>query len=159
MTRPSSRELIEGIAETLDERVAPVVADQPWPASHLRNIDALLGHLAVRVEREGTILHDDNADARVVLTEVRRLLEMYELGEVLTHLWRDEGDYPTIESLAEENHSLVAAVERVIGLLHDEPERFDAAARQDAHDRILAYLHRRIEREAPLYEAFATRPY
>ncbi len=159
MTRPTARELIEGIAETLDRRVAPLVADQPWPASHLRSIDALLDHLAVRVELEGTILHDDNADARVVLSEVRRLLQMYELGEVLAHLWRDEDDYPTIESLAEENHSLVAAVERVIALLHDEPERFDPDARHDAHQRIVAYLHRRIEREAPLYEAFDTPPY
>ena len=154
MTRPSSREIIDGIAETLAERIAPAVADQPWPASHLRHIDALLGHLAVRVDEEGTILHEDNADARFVLTEVRRLLDMYELGEVLTHLWRDPDDYPTIESLAEENHSLVAAVERVIALLHDEPERFDPGARTDAHDRIVAYLHRRIEREEPLYGPF-----
>ena len=40
--RPTTPELVEAIATVLRERIAPLLADQPWPASELRTIDALL---------------------------------------------------------------------------------------------------------------------
>jgi hypothetical protein len=67
--RPSSRELLEGIAGALERQVAPAILDK-WAASVLRSAVQLLGHLASRVEDEARILEEDNADARRVLTKM-----------------------------------------------------------------------------------------
>ena len=62
--RPTTRELVDGIANALERQVSPVVQDK-WAASVLRSAVQLLRHVAVRVEDEARLLVEDNADAHV----------------------------------------------------------------------------------------------
>src|SRR5580693_8136007 len=64
--RPTSAELLETIAQELEDRVLPVVQDK-WGASTLRSAMQLLRHLALRVPLEPRILAADNDDVREVL--------------------------------------------------------------------------------------------
>ena len=77
---PTSTELILAIAEALRTRIAPLVADRPWPASELRSIDALLTHLAARVEhlQSATRFRFEAAEAYEALVD-RRLGELREV--------------------------------------------------------------------------------
>lgn len=68
--RPTTPELVEAIATVLRERIAPLLADQPWPASELRTIDALLALVGARVEHEAAVLAADNADLVPLLHEL-----------------------------------------------------------------------------------------
>ncbi|HLY57657.1 MAG TPA: hypothetical protein VKS60_18985 [Stellaceae bacterium] len=72
--RPTSRELIERIAEALTDTVLPAVAHDKWAASTVRSATTLLNHLAERVEREVPVLLADNADAEETLRAVRALV-------------------------------------------------------------------------------------
>jgi hypothetical protein len=148
--RPSARELIEGIALSLRTRVAPLVADDAWAASELRSIDALLAHLAVRVEREAACLHADNADVRDVLG--RLVAEVDGLHAIVDPVLEDpDADgMPTTDALHARNVAYRTAMERVIHVLHagDHPQ-LDIAR---------AYLVRATERERDIYEPLTTRP-
>jgi hypothetical protein len=152
--RPSARELIDGIAESLRTRIAPLVADDAWAASELRSIDALLAHLAVRVELEAACLHADNADVRDVL---ERLVTDVDGGRDIVGPVLDEpdagtyvGNVPTTEALHARNLAYHTALERVIHVLH-----------ADGHpqlDMVREYLVRATERERDIYEPLTARP-
>jgi hypothetical protein len=148
--RPSARQLIEGIAESLRTRVAPLVADDAWAASELRSIDALLAHLAVRVELEAACLHADNADVRDVLERLVADVDGLRgiVGPVLDE--PDAGTMPTTEALHARNLAYRTALERVIHVLHvgDAPQL----------EMVRAYLVRATERERDIYEPLTTRP-
>src|SRR6266702_3754257 len=64
--RPTTPELMAAIVESLERQVAPNVQDK-WAASALRSATQLLNHLAVRTEREGRMLAEDNRDVHHVL--------------------------------------------------------------------------------------------
>ena len=65
--RPTSMELLDSIAQALEDQVLPVVQDK-WGASTLRSAMQLLRHLALRVALEPRILAADNDDVRRVLS-------------------------------------------------------------------------------------------
>src|SRR5579863_6095399 len=65
--RPTTVELLESIAQALEDQVLPVVQDK-WGASTLRSAMQLLRHLALRVPLEPRILAADNDDVRRILT-------------------------------------------------------------------------------------------
>ena len=164
--RPSAREIIEGIAWTLDNRVAPH-ATEPWAASSLRSIRGLLQHLAERVEVEGPLLADDNADLRAVLAGALGRLGgngaawqtlAPGIRAALERVWRDPAAYPTVASLSEENGALSALVERLIHALH--ADGLDDLARAATMAAVREYLARQAERERPLFlPAFTGPPY
>jgi len=71
--RPSNAELLESIAQALEDQVGPLVQDQ-WAASTLRSAVQLLRHVAIRGVREPGLLAEDRADVRSVLEAVRARL-------------------------------------------------------------------------------------
>src|SRR4029077_8999793 len=75
---PTTVELLESIAPSLEDQVLPVIQDR-WGASTLRSAMQLLRHLALRVPLEAGILAADNDDARRILMLVSDRLR--ELGE------------------------------------------------------------------------------
>ena len=157
--RPSARQLIESVDWALQEKVAPTVEDK-WAASALRSAHCLLQHLSVRVELEGQLLHDDSADLRTVLAGLPATLDgapadhggdlRKAIAGVLDRRWRDEGAYPTIASLSEENIALREVADDVIRRLRAEPVAADDAGRA-ALSELEAYVHRRLQREQPLF--------
>ena len=76
--RPTSVELLEGIAQALEDQVLPLMQDK-WGASTLRSAMQLLRHLALRVPFEARILAADNEDVRRVLTLVHD--QLTQIGE------------------------------------------------------------------------------
>ena len=126
--RPSSKEIIRGISWVLDKRVAPH-ATEAWAASSLRSISGLLKHLAVRVELEGPLLAEDNADLRALLADALPRLAgdtpgalNDEVTATLERQWREPEAYPTIASLEEENEALNAHLERLIHVVNAREE-------------------------------------
>jgi hypothetical protein len=154
--RPNSRQLIESVDWALQNKVLPTVEDK-WAASALRSSHCLLQHLAVRVDLEGQLLHDDNADLRSVLAEVADLLvtsggaQGAEVGaqvaDGLEPLWREPGAYPTVASLSEENIALRELVDTVLLAATGGFAAADAQVRA-ALD---AYVRRRLQRDQPLF--------
>jgi hypothetical protein len=105
--QPTAQQLVRSIVWSLDERVAPHVEDK-WAASTLRSIHCLLEHLAVRVEAEGPLLHEDNADLAATSITLVGLLAGARgsvaaardaLVAVGARTWREPGAYPTLASL------------------------------------------------------------
>lgn len=156
--RPSARQLIEGIDWSLTQRVVPVTEDR-WAASTLRSIHCLLQHLAARVEQEGQLLHDDNADLRSVLGEVRDLLAGVDgwqrtcaaVAAALERPWREAGGYPTVDSLAAENDALRGLVDDMVRELHLPARRAPEGVEARVLAGLDAYLGRRLQREQPLF--------
>ena len=163
--RPSTKELLDSIADALDTRVAPTVTDE-WAASSLRSIGTLLAHLSVRVESELTILAEGNADLREVLTEacqrldgqatpsnpsVRAAIEALLVGLES----RDRGGVATVAALEEESGALNEQLDRLVRAVHDDRESLGAALHEDLLGTIRGYFARQREREAPLYAALA----
>jgi hypothetical protein len=162
--RPSSKSIIDGISWVLDKRVAPH-ATEAWAASSLRSISGLLKHLSVRVELEGPLLAEDNADLRAVLSDATTRLDggslralKSEVAATLEREWRNPGAYPTVASLEEENEALNEHVERLIHVLHDDAAPIDAQERAELKSEIADYLKRQRERERPLYVPAFTGP-
>ncbi len=163
--RPSTKELLDSIAEALDTRVAPTVTD-PWAASSLRSIRTLLSHLSVRVERELTILAEGNADLRDVLSGARDRLEgrstpsnpsMHaDLAALLSRpTSREPGALATVAALDEESSALNVQLERLVRVVHEDRESLGAELYEDLLGSIRSYFARQQEREAPLYAALA----
>jgi hypothetical protein len=136
---PSAGELIEAIADTLRNHIAPLVADQPWPASELRTIDALLAHLAQRVRHEDELLREDNADLDVLLAELTAA------GVPISIVV--DADAP----LAEANLARRGALEAAIHLIHAGPHAEQIAS-------VRSYLVRAATRDRRIYQPLADRP-
>jgi hypothetical protein len=135
---PSTSELVERIATALRERIAPLVADQPWPASELRSIDALLALVAARIEHEAEVVAADNADLEPLLT---RLADAgVDVG------WQAPG----AGTPEEVNTAMRSALERAIHELHDGTHDAEVAA-------VRAYLVAAAHRQQLIYGALAGR--
>jgi hypothetical protein len=150
--RPTSRELLEGIAAALERQVAPVVQDK-WAASVLRSAVQLLAHLGVRVEDEARLLSEDNADARRVLEPLsRRIVAGGSAGALRAAL--DEALRPD-DSAAWDTLALAACNDRyqsAIELLVRHRELLaQVTGDGTAHEELRAYLQRRLAREQHLY--------
>jgi hypothetical protein len=158
--RPTTRELIEAIVVALEQQVTPAVADK-WAASALRSAVQLLNHIALRVENEGRVLIEDNADIRRVLTGIAPVLaDRSELGPLLDAISRSlAGSEPPpydAARLSECNEEYQAAVEL---LLRNREALNQATGTSEWHDALRAYLARRLDREQQLYfPVFTTGP-
>jgi hypothetical protein len=151
--RPSSRELLEGIAGALERQVAPAILDK-WAASVLRSAVQLLGHLASRVEDEARILEEDNADARRVLTKMASRIaanrpRVAPLADAVAQaLQAEETPSSDVVRLTERNDAYQAAIEFLVRNRDASVELPDGAiVREELH----AYLQRRLAREHHLY--------
>ena len=163
--RPSTKELLDSIANALDTRVAPTLTDE-WAASSLRSIGTLLAHLSVRVESELTILADGNADLREVLAEVCHRLEgrstpsnpsiRSDIEALLTGLESREGEaIATVAALEEESRALNKQLELLVHMVHRDRKALGEATNVELLTLIRGYFARQLEREAPLYAALA----
>jgi hypothetical protein len=133
---PSSQRLVVEVAAVLRDRIAPLVQDDPWAASELRSIDAVLALVAARLEHEAEVVAADNEALDALLAELRsagvpvpdvaaapdatpaaRNLESRRALEASLHLVHD-GEHPT--QVASVRRYLVAATareERIFGAL------------------------------------------
>ena len=163
--RPSTKELLDSIAEALDTRVAPAATD-PWAASSLRSVGTLLAHLSVRVERELTILADGNADLRDVLAGACDRLDggatpshpsmRAEVEALLAATGSRERDgVATVASLEEESAALNEQLERLVRVVHDDRDSLGDELHEELLGAFRRYFARQREREAPLYDALA----
>lgn len=163
--RPSTKELLDSIANALDTRVAPTVTDE-WAASSLRSIGTLLAHLSVRVERELSILAEGNTDLRKLLAGVCERLEgqstpsnpsiRSDTETLLSGLEsREGGAVATVAALEEESSALNEQLEQLVHVVHQDRESLGEAAHGELLASIRAYFARQLEREAPLYAALA----
>lgn len=163
--RPSTKELLDSIAEALDTRVAPTVTD-PWAASSLRSIGTLLNHLSVRVDSELTILAEGNADLREVLVEACDRLEgrttpsrpslRADIEALLLEMdSRGTGGVATVALLEEASRALNEQIERLVRVVHEDRDSLGDGVHEELLASIRRYFARQREREAPLYEALA----
>ena len=136
---PTSSELITAIADVLRTSIAPLVADQPWPASELRTIDALLAHLAARVDHEADVLRADDTDLDALLAELGT-------AGVSVSFELPPGASPAVGNLARRT-----ALEAAIHLIHD-------GAHDDQVASVRRYLVRAAERDRLVYQPLAERP-
>jgi gamma-glutamyl:cysteine ligase YbdK (ATP-grasp superfamily) len=138
---PSTVELVERIATALRERIAPLVADQPWPASELRSIDALLALVVARIEHEAEVVAADNAELELLLAR-------------LAEAGIDTGGQPLAgagtATPQERNLAMRSALERAIREIHDGAHDTEVAA-------VRAYLVAAAEREQLIYGALTGR--
>ena len=149
--RPTTVELLDSIAQALEEQVLPVIQDK-WGASTLRSAMQLLRHLALRVPLEAGILAADNDDVRRILTLVGARLS--ELGETdlaaaaaaaLSAPSVDPLDVIAADAL---NETYQGAVEMIIAA-RDRLRTVDTAPQ--IHQTLVNYLQRRLDRERGMF--------
>ena len=149
--RPTTVELLESIAQALEDHVLPVMQDK-WGASTLRSAMQLLHHLALRVPLEAGILAADNDDVRRILTLVGDRLS--ELGETdlaaaaaaaLSARSVDPLDVIAADAL---NENYQSAVEMIIAA-RDRLRTIDTAPQ--IHQTLVDYLQRRLARERGMF--------
>ncbi len=149
--RPTSVELLESIAQALEDQVLPVMQDK-WGASTLRSAMQLLRHLALRVPLEPRILAADNEDVRRVLALARERLT--QLGETdlaaAAALALDAGPADPLDVVAVDalNDAYLRAVETIIAA-RDRLRPLDAG--HTIHQSLTDYLQRRLERERDMF--------
>ena len=159
--RPSTRELVESVALSLERDVSPQLTDK-WAASALRSAVQLLKHVAVRVEREHAILIEDNTDVRSVLQSSRERLAASQSGSgwcrVIDELLAaPEPVLHDAVGLDQRNEAFQAVVEQ---LLRDRRALHAVPVGQEIHADVGRYLRRRLEREQGLYfPAFTSAPF
>lgn len=156
---PTAKQLIGSVVWSLDERVAPLIDDK-WGASTLRSLRCLLMHLSTRVEVEGQLLFDDNADLTGVSREIVAALSSAtddvaarrdQLAATNARTWRDAYAYPTVASMAAENDARREAIDRLLRVLATDNSGVDPVSRTTAVELIDAYLRRRLARDQPLF--------
>jgi cell division septum initiation protein DivIVA len=149
--RPTSAELLETIAQELEDRVLPVVQDK-WAASTLRSAMQLLRHLALRVPLEPRILAEDNKDARAALLLARdrltRLGESDLAAAAAAALDSDAADPLDVAAADAINERYLRAIETIVAARDrlratDDPPTI--------HQSLVDYLQRRLQREHPMF--------
>jgi hypothetical protein len=122
--RPRADEVLTNVVETFDEYVLPDVSD-PYAKSMATVISGLLRQVNLRIELEGQALFDDVREARVVLAAVLDLLGSppardkvdgaadlaTETRAVLGKVYRQDGEYPSLRSLADESAELTRVLD------------------------------------------------
>ena len=149
--RPTTVELLDSIAQALEEQVLPVIQDK-WGASTLRSAMQLLRHLALRVPLEAGILAADNDDARRILTLVSERLR--QLGETdlaaaaaaaLGARPVDPLDVTAADAL---NEIYQRAIETIVAA-RDRLRAIDTPPQ--IHRTLVDYLQRRLDRERGMF--------
>jgi cell division septum initiation protein DivIVA len=149
--RPTSAELLETIAQELEDRVLPVVQDK-WGASTLRSAMQLLRHLALRVPLEPRMLAEDNKDASGVLMLARdrltRLGESDLAAAAAAALDSDAPDPLDVVAVDALNERYLRAVETIVAA-RDRLRPIDDSP--TIHQSLVDYLQRRLEREHGMF--------
>jgi hypothetical protein len=149
--RPTSAELLETIAQELEDQVLPVVQDK-WGASTLRSAMQLLRHLALRVSLEPRILAEDNDDARGTLTlahdRLTRLGESDLAAAAAAALNSHSAEPLDVVAADAMNETYLRAVETIVAARDrlravDDPPMI--------HQSLVDYLQRRLERERGMF--------
>lgn len=153
---PSSRDIIAGIARTLEDDVLPELANATWTASSIRSCLTLLAHLEERVVHEGRILYQDNADLRALLgrlrTDLSEPLPEAAIGiSSVLDVTRPPAGYPGVEELDATNQRLKAILEQTITALHEGRQVLGDARFQALNGNILAYLAAAAERDSVMF--------
>ncbi|MEN3976966.1 hypothetical protein [Emcibacter sp. SYSU 3D8] len=153
---PSSRDLIAGIARTLEEEVLPDLATATWTASSIRSCLSLLAHLEERVVHEGRILFEDNADMRTLLGRLRTdlsepLPEAAVAISLALDVTRPPAGYPSVADLDAFNQRLKTVLEQTITALHDGRDSLGEDRFQSLNGSILVYLAAAAERESIMF--------
>jgi hypothetical protein len=149
--RPTTVELLDSIAQALEEQVLPVVQDK-WGASTLRSAMQLLRHLALRVPLEAGILAADNDDVRRILTLVGDRLS--QLGETdlaaaaAAALSAHSVDPLDVIAADAVNETYQGAVEMIIAA-RDRLRTIDTPPQ--IHRTLVDYLQRRLDRERRMF--------
>ena len=149
--RPTTVELLDSIAQALEEQVLPVVQDK-WGASTLRSAMQLLRHLALRVPLEAGILAADNDDVRRILTLVGDRLS--QLGETelaaaaAAALSAHSVDPLDVIAADAVNETYQGAVEMIIAA-RDRLRTIDTPPQ--IHQTLVDYLQRRLDRERGMF--------
>ena len=149
--RPTTVELLESIAQALEDQVLPVVQDK-WGASTLRSAMQLLRHLALRVPLEAGILAADNDDARRILTLVSdrlRQLGETDLGAAAAAALSARSVDP-LDVIAADvlNETYLRAIETIIAA-RDRLRAIDTPPQ--IHQSLVDYLQRRLDRERGMF--------
>ena len=149
--RPTSVELLEGIAQALEDQVLPLMQDK-WGASTLRSAMQLLRHLALRVPLEARILAADNEDVRGVLTlvhdELTRIGESDLASSAAAALGARAADPLDVIATDAQNETYLHAVEAIVAAR----DRLRArGAPPQIHAALVEYLQRRLERERGMF--------
>lgn len=152
--RPTSRFLIESIAEALETSVLPVIpADDKWSASTVRSAVTLLGHLAKRVELEGGILAADNDDARAVLADIAPQMRLGQdialTADIQAALGLAEPSPYDVPAMDARNTRYQALFDRLLRDQYGGAWQDDGS--QPVRAAIRAYLKRRMARERDMY--------
>jgi cell division septum initiation protein DivIVA len=149
--RPTSVELLEGIAQALEDQVLPLMQDK-WGASTLRSAMQLLRHLALRVPFEARFLAADNEDVRRVLTLVHD--QLTQIGEsdlassAAAALGARAADPLDVIATDAQNETYLRAVEAIVAAR----DRLRArGAPPQIHAALVEYLQRRLERERGMF--------
>ncbi len=158
--RPSSVELLERIAEALDQTVLPALADDRWAASVVRSSTTLLLHLAKRVQLEAPVLLADNDDARQVLAALLERLAppdvAPELAAEIANLVGEQTFIPShdLAALDTRNRRYQEAMERLLQRRDGQPPDVQEEIRRA----LRSYFKRRMEREREMYFPSFTGP-
>jgi hypothetical protein len=149
--RPTTVELLESIAQALEDQVLPVVQDR-WGASTLRSAMQLLRHLALRVPLEAGILAADNDDARRILTlasdRLRQLGETDLAAAAAAALSARSVDPLDVVAADALNEGYLRAVETIIAA-RDRLRAIDTPPQ--IHQTLVDYLQRRLDRERGMF--------
>ncbi len=149
--RPTTVELLESIAQALEDQVLPVIQDK-WGASTLRSAMQLLRHLALRVPLEAGVLAADNDDARRILTLVNDRLR--QLGETdlaaaaAAALGARSVDPLDVIGADALNETYLGAVEMIVAA-RDRLRAVDIPPQ--IHQTLVDYLQRRLDRERGMF--------
>jgi len=144
---PTQSEVLDSIAFTLDEHLAPEITSE-LGRSMVLTIRYLLHQTAARIEHEGEVLWEQALDLRRTLAEVAALVDD-ELGATITarleQLRRPEAAYPSLAALDEET----AALRGIVDLVIVELDRPSAPGPHDGVPRVLlrGCLRRQLEAE------------
>ncbi len=156
--KPSSQELIRGIAWVLEREVLPELQATSWTASYVRSCLMVLAHLEERVVHEGAILFADNEDLHDLLQQARAQLAPIAGCESLTAALsavldevRPRVECPSLERLEQENTAYKTVLDRLIAELHARKDALGAGTYGSVHTMLLAYLRKASDREAVLF--------
>jgi hypothetical protein len=149
--RPTTVELLESIAQALEDQVLPVVQDK-WGASTLRSAMQLLRHLALRVPLEAGILGADNDDARRILTLVSdrlRQLGETDLGAIAAAALSARSVDPLDVTAADALNEIYQRAIETIVAARDRLRAIDTPPQ--IHRTLVDYLQRRLDRERGMF--------
>lgn len=154
--RPRADEVLESVAATIREHIAPEVTTD-FARSLLLTIDYLLAQTRLRIIHEGPALQAGIADVRAVLAAAgafaRARQDFDDVVDTVHAALAVEDHpgaaYPTLAFLNDEHARLRAALDVVVGALsaHD-PELAGDPSYSEVRDQIRGCLQSQLQREA-----------